>query len=67
MQKETYGRIMLIKKDTFWSIISKDKLEDSFDTLPRKVLHVGTPKYIQNIWNKMLKNPAWLKDAVMWR
>ena len=67
MQSETYGRLKLIKNHTSWAIISKDKLEDSFDALPRKVLHVGSPKYVQGIWNRLTKNPAWLKDAVKWR
>jgi len=67
MQTEIHGRLMLTKKNTFWSIISKDKLEDSFDTLPRKVLHVGTPRYIQGIWNRMKRDNSWLKDAVRWK
>ena len=67
MHSETYGRLRLDKHHTYWSIITKDKLEDSFDTLPRKVLHVGSPKYVQGIWNRLIKNPAWQKDAVKWR
>ena len=61
-QKQYHGRAMMIMKDTFGTIIVKDKLSDSFNTLPRPVKHVGSRPYILSIWNGIIKNPKYLKD-----
>ena len=63
--EETFGRAKLIKKDTYNTILIKKRLEDSFDTLPRPVAHVGNEKYIMNIWNKIRNQPhKYLNDPV---
>ena len=61
-RKEYHGRAMMIMKDTFGTIIIKDKMSDSFDTLPRPVKHVGSKPYILSIWNDIIKNQKYLKD-----
>ena len=65
MFTEVYGRAKIVvnqRKDGY--ILIKDKLDDSFDTVPRPVKHVGSEKYLMGIWKNIKTNPRYLKDPV---
>lgn len=54
---ETMGRAQLEKTNFgLYAIFVKKHLEDDINQTPRPVKHVGSEKYIMNIWNGMKKS-----------
>lgn len=62
MESKTFGRLRLEKHNKWSSIIEKPTLEDSFETTPKKVKHVGDHKYIEKKWAELIKDPQYKQD-----
>lgn len=63
---ETIGRARLEQSQYSFSIIVKPTLSASFDATPRHVAHVGSERYIKQMWKYFKKNRSkYEKDPVI--
>ena len=59
-----YGRLLLERGTSWDAIIEKETLASDFNTIPRKVLHVGNKDYITKKWNHYTSQSKWLEDKI---